>query len=230
MSFGGFWHPIAIFFYLCLSLYSSLQFVLFTVARHRLGPGIVGLSAPVIWVALEFLYPNLFPWRMANSQMLVTPLLQIGDVTGPFGLSFVIVWASSAMLELLRPQRCALPLALVLSSLLLILVYGQFRLDEVGEAMDRAPRLAVSLVQGQHQHRREGRYSLLRYEPWKVSGVVATASKRDGVNYLAGNGFTTLDSERYESSLAKREPFSTTRSISDFRRSVLSDHRSAASR
>ena len=67
--FGGFPYALAVFFYTCLSLFSAMQFVLFARGFRRLGFGPLGLCAPVLWVALEFLFPNLFPWRMANSQI-----------------------------------------------------------------------------------------------------------------------------------------------------------------
>src|SRR4051794_19120819 len=55
--FGGFPYPLALFFYACLSLYSAMQFVLFAWSFHRLRFGPLGLFAPVLWVALELLFP-----------------------------------------------------------------------------------------------------------------------------------------------------------------------------
>jgi apolipoprotein N-acyltransferase len=146
--FGGFAIPLAVFFYACLSAFSALQFVLFAWGFHTVGFGPLGLSAPVLWVALEFLFPNLFPWRMGNSQMLVPVLLQIGDLTGPYGLSFAIVWVSAgATLAWLRPRRWV-PLAAASAATALIILYGLLRMPVVDEAIDAAPSVAVGLVQG----------------------------------------------------------------------------------
>src|SRR5215470_11091911 len=146
--FGGFPYPIALFFYACLSAFTALQFVLFAAAFRRLGFGPLGLAAPLIWVALEFLFPNLFAWRMGNSQLQVPVLMQIGDVTGPYGLSFVIVWVSSGIaLALARPRRWR-PLLGALAAAVLVVVYGAVRMPAVQQAIDTAPRVSVGLVQG----------------------------------------------------------------------------------
>ncbi len=146
--FGGFGYPLAVLFYACLSLYSAVQFVLFAVARQRSGPGPLGLAAPVLWVALEFLYPNLFPWRMANCQLHAPVLMQIGDVTGPFGLSFVMVWVSAAVVDVLGPPRRTAPLLAALSATFVVVAYGMVRLPAIERAMQAAPVARVGLVQG----------------------------------------------------------------------------------
>jgi apolipoprotein N-acyltransferase len=146
--FGGFPYPIAVFFYLCLSAFSAAQFVLFALGMRRLGPGPLGLAAPLLWVALEFTYPNLFPWRMANTQFHVPVLTQIGDVTGPFGLSFTMLWASAGIaLALRRPRRWA-PLAAALAAVAGIVLYGTQRIPAIERALAAAPPVRVGLVQG----------------------------------------------------------------------------------
>ena len=54
-----------------------------------------------LWVALEMIRCRLlsgFPWSLlASSQFELTPLLQISSVTGVFGVSFLIVWASVSL-------------------------------------------------------------------------------------------------------------------------------------
>jgi len=146
--FGGFPYPIALFFYTCLSAFSALQFVLFAAGMRGLGCGPLGLAAPLLWVALEFLFPNLFPWRMGNSQMEMPVLLQVGDLTGPYGLSFAIVWFNAGIaLALGRPRRW-LPLLAAAAAAALVVLYGALRMPVVQQAIDAAPPVAVGLVQG----------------------------------------------------------------------------------
>jgi apolipoprotein N-acyltransferase len=154
--FGGFPYPIAAFFYLCLSTYAALQLMLFAAAVRAIGLGPLGLAAPVVWVALEFLYPNLFPWRMANTQFPLPVLVQIGDLTGPFGLSFVILWVSAAIVLALGKPRRVLPLAAAGAALLLVCVYGWFRMAVVEAAVDAAPVVRAGLVQGNIGIREKG--------------------------------------------------------------------------
>ncbi len=148
--FGGFPLSLAILFYVILSLYSSLQFGLFALGVRRLGHGPLALAAPILWIALEFLYPNLFPWRLASSQLEQWVLLQVGDVTGPFGLSFVMVWLGAGLaLAYDRGLRAAVsPLAGVGLALLAIVAYGVLRGAAIERVMTSAPTVRVGIVQG----------------------------------------------------------------------------------
>lgn len=146
--FGGFPWVVAIFFYFCLSLFSSVQFLLFAHALRRLGRGPLALAAPVVWVTLEFLYPNLFPWRMANTQFHAPVLLQVGDLTGPFALSFAMVWFAAGVVDLVeRPRRIA-SLASASTMALAIAAYGAWRLPQIDAAIAAAKKVRVGLVQG----------------------------------------------------------------------------------
>lgn len=146
--FGGFGYPLALFFYIFLTLYAALELIIFAVAFQRTGFGPLGLAAPVLWVSLEFLYPNLFPWRMANSQFHAPVLMQIGDITGPFGLSFVMLWISAALAMLIEAPRRMLPLAAAGAATVAVLLYGMARLPVIDRAMAAAPAVRVGLVQG----------------------------------------------------------------------------------
>jgi apolipoprotein N-acyltransferase len=151
--FGGFSYPVALFAYLCLTLFTACEFVLFAVAWKRTGPGPLALAAPVLWVSLEFLYPNVFLWRMANCQLHAPLLMQIGDLTGPFGLSFVMLWVSAGVAEVIdrprrdRPRRLV-PLAAAGCAVLAVVLYGAIRLPQVEQAIQAAPTVRVALVQG----------------------------------------------------------------------------------
>ena len=153
--FGGFPLPIAVFFYACLSMYSSGQFVLFSLVVRYLGPIPGALAAPCVWVALELLYPNLFPWRMANSQLEAPIMMQVGDLTGPYGLSFAIVWFAAALASCRRRGEW-LPLAASLGLILAIAGYGAWRWPVVEAEIARSPALRVGLVQGNVGIREKG--------------------------------------------------------------------------
>jgi apolipoprotein N-acyltransferase len=146
--FGGFPYVLALFFYACLSAYSAAQFVLFALGVRLLGAGPLALTAPALWAALEFIYPNLFPWRMAHTQFPVLPLIQIGDLTGPLGLSFVMVWFSAGVAVLLREPRRWPPIAAALLAAGAVVAYGVVRMSTVRAAVEAAPVVRVGLVQG----------------------------------------------------------------------------------
>ena len=148
--FGGFPLWLSWLFYLGLSLYSAGQFVLFALAVRLTGLGSAALFPALFWVMLEFLYPNLFPWRLANSQRNVPLLLQSGDLAGPFGLSLVMVWASAAVaLAISEGRRAALwPLSLVAFSAAALVAYGAVRSPSIDAITTGSPMVRVGIVQG----------------------------------------------------------------------------------
>ncbi|MBP1684914.1 MAG: lnt [Deltaproteobacteria bacterium] len=146
--FGGFGYPLAVLFYLCLTLFTSCEFVVFALALRRTGPGPLALAAPALWVTLEFLYPNMFPWRMGHCQFHAPVLMQIGELTGPYGLSFVMLWVSAGLALLLDQPRRWLPLGAAAMASLAVVLYGVLRLPVIDRALGAAPTFRVALVQG----------------------------------------------------------------------------------
>ncbi len=146
--FGGFPYPLALFFYACLSLFSATELVLFAWGVHRLRFGPLGLAVPVLWVPLEFFFPNIFPWRMANTQLELPLIMQSGDLAGPYLLSFVMLWISAGIALAWRTPRRWAGLGSAITALLLLLAYGLWRVPNVQRAIDAAPTVSVGLVQG----------------------------------------------------------------------------------
>jgi len=64
----------------------------------------VALAGPVLWVAVEYARSNFFflafPWVLAgHSQHAVLPLIQIADITGVFGVSFIVALLNAAIAQ-----------------------------------------------------------------------------------------------------------------------------------
>ena len=59
------------------------------------------LAAAVVWVALEMVRARLltgFPWNLLGvSQYTLLPLVQLAKITGVYGVSFLVVWTSLAL-------------------------------------------------------------------------------------------------------------------------------------
>jgi len=142
--FGGFPLPIALFFFAALAVYSALPFALAAAVLRWAGPNAPFLLAPVTWAALEFLFPALFPWRLAHSQREVTLLLQTGDFAGPYLLSFVMASVAAGLVHLPRVRPLAGPALAVLA----VLAYGAWRVPQIEHAMRDAPAYRVGVVQG----------------------------------------------------------------------------------
>lgn len=106
------------------------------------------VTLPVVWVALEYARAYLlsgFPWfYVAHTQYACTRLIQICDVTGQYGVSFVVLWVNGVAVDLLTaplfaraPERRAVPvrrhlvaLAASLAAIAALLGYGQWRLGQ----------------------------------------------------------------------------------------------------
>ncbi len=139
----------------CLSLFIG-AFAFFTrLIQIRSGTQTF-LFTPFLWVALEYLRSFLltgFPWaNLGYSQYLNLPFIQMADVTGTYGLSFVILLVNVTLFWILRqwPKR-VFPFkeALVTAILLLgLLIYGYVKMGNVDRQMIQNPPLKIGLVQG----------------------------------------------------------------------------------
>lgn len=141
--FGGFPWALAGLFYAVLILYTGIPFAAVAAALRFAGPAAPRLLAPALWVGTEYLFPNLFPWRMAYTQREFPLLIQSADIAGPFLLSFAILWCNAA---LVRPRILRIVPPLILVGLLV--GYGQWQIPRIQTAMQEAPSLRVGLVQG----------------------------------------------------------------------------------
>ncbi|MBP7866953.1 MAG: apolipoprotein N-acyltransferase [Acidobacteria bacterium] len=113
------------------------------------------LLAPFAWVAAEFARNHLavtgFPWgQLGVSQALVTPLIQIADLTGVYGVSFLVVAGNVVGFYLLRPDvgrrfKVALGAFLALG-LFHVLLYAELRWFQYREPQGEP--LKVAGIQG----------------------------------------------------------------------------------
>ena len=150
--FGGFPHGASQAIFLVFAAYGALPLALFALLVRLCGFGPLYLYPALFWVALEFSFPLLFPWHLANSQSAFLSLIQSADIVGPYGASFLLVWLNTilyARIFLSEKGRTYLPGAVALSALLAAsLLYGHWRLNEVESQARAAPAIKVAAVQG----------------------------------------------------------------------------------
>jgi apolipoprotein N-acyltransferase len=114
------------------------------------------LFLPALWVSLEYLRSFLltgFPWaNLGHSQYLNLPFIQIADMTGVYGLSFVVLLVNVTLYLVLRQwHKKTVPsreIAFVSILLLGVLIYGYGKMKAVDLQIPRQPPLRVGLVQG----------------------------------------------------------------------------------
>ena len=114
------------------------------------------LFSPVLWVALEYLRSFLltgFPWaNLGYSQYLNLPFIQVADVAGVYGPSFVLLLVNATLFWVLRSSsRKTFPFretVLTVVVLLSCVIYGYLKMGAVDRKTVRNPPLKVGLVQG----------------------------------------------------------------------------------
>ena len=167
--FGGFPHGLSEIVWLAFAIYSALPVALFSLLVRFYGLGPLGLFPAIFWVTIEFWFPLLFPWHLANSQSNFLTLIQSADLIGPYGTSFVLVWVNTVLYQIadgtLVPKgRKRIPMpetALVVAVLVGLLGYGHFRLSAISMEMDAAPAMTVAAVQGNINIRTKGNITYL---------------------------------------------------------------------
>jgi apolipoprotein N-acyltransferase len=154
---------------LLLTIYQGVEFGLWAWGVHRLARRCPGLAmtwaAPLVMIAIELLVPQIFPFYLAISQAFVPPIIQIADLTGPMGVSFLMVMVTGALFEAGRDvvalrrgatggeramaqmraiwRRLRVPGVIVA----LVLGYGFLRMHQVDARRAAAPKAQVGIVQ-----------------------------------------------------------------------------------
>ena len=137
---------------LCLYLgsYVGLFSMLFnSVSKDSKLPAL--LIVPLLWVSLEFMRTYMltgYPWALlAYSQYKFLTIIQIADITGVYGVSFLIAALNGLIFDLtcrenkLRPVATGIVFAVIMA---VTLFYGAGKLAEGEEG----PEFKVSVIQG----------------------------------------------------------------------------------
>jgi apolipoprotein N-acyltransferase len=103
-----------------LTTYQGLEFAFFSWGIYRVRRRIdlpLALVAPLVMVVIELCMPQIFPFYIAITQAWVAPVIQIADVTGPLGVSFLLAAVNGALYDLWAARadwrRARRPLAAV---------------------------------------------------------------------------------------------------------------------
>jgi apolipoprotein N-acyltransferase len=131
--------------------------------------------APVLWVTLEMGQTYIisgFPWELLGNGLYLHPiLLQLADITGVYGLSFLVVLVNATLYVLFFPPRgkpAPIRQAAVVALILVAWVaYGYYRLAAVARLEAASPKVKVAVVQG----------NIKQGEKWKKEMVQATLNR-----------------------------------------------------
>ena len=143
---------------LYLALYIGVFSVVFNLIYVRVHvPALV--IAPALWVTLEYARTYIitgFPWSLLGySQFSFLPMIQISDITGVYGISFLVASFNGLIFDLMRQRRTvmsevsqrkfvmsgAMALALIIIA---SLIYGMAKLKH----NEQANNITVTVLQG----------------------------------------------------------------------------------
>ncbi len=166
-TYGGLHLLLAVSALILLCLYLSLYPALFTFAIKTLHPtpALIPLAGACIWTGLEFVRTYLFTgfaWgALGYSQYADRFLVQMADVTGVLGISFVLVlcntlistlWIQAKSLNGSLDRHFFFRIFIGVSYTLMVLaaayMYGIKRIPQIEQAMARAPETKLAIIQG----------------------------------------------------------------------------------
>jgi len=145
---------------LYLAVYFGILGLIVSTIDYRLSTIESLLFIPSLWVLLEYIRSHLltgFPWVLLGySQYLNLPIIQIADITGTWGVSFLVMMVNVAIKEMLGLRSQVLGLSqkrnykilfFVFCFLFFVFGYGVYRLYLQPAACNPQP-VRISVIQG----------------------------------------------------------------------------------
>ncbi|MBU4010487.1 MAG: apolipoprotein N-acyltransferase [Proteobacteria bacterium] len=155
--------PILFLFSLYLSLYIAIFSGL--ISKLCFKPLHLFFLFPVLWVCIEYIRSNLFtgfPWELiAYSQYKSLHIIQVSDILGPYGVSFLLALSNAAFFASFlfltkiawQEKRVSFKDA-VISMLVFIFIftgcwyYGKYRINKIDETASGSENIRISVIQG----------------------------------------------------------------------------------
>src|SRR3984885_1820586 len=141
----------------------AIIFLLFTAAvcavRKRAQVP-MALLGPIVMVSCELVVPQLFPCGQWISQAWNPLVIQVSELTGPFGITALLMMINGAAYDLTVNMRAGRYPAIVSGVLLAAaLIFGVVRMRQIDQVVAHAPHLKVGLVQPNFAYTIDGEFS-----------------------------------------------------------------------
>ncbi len=162
VSYAGLPLAVGIFGTALIAFYQALVYGVFgavTVAILRRRPSLGWtFVAPVVFVTCELVLPMEFPFYVAITQAWVRPVIQIADITGPLGVTFLLLMFSGALFDLFLAWRGKMKLsitkagpgrraAIAAGLVVFTVVYGFIQMHRYDAKIKAAPKVKIGVVQ-----------------------------------------------------------------------------------
>lgn len=128
-------HPIlAAIACILYAIYSSIMFILYAFIFRYLQnfPRFhLFILLPAIYTILEFFFPCIFPWNLGASIYRRIELIQIADVAGISGITFLILIINAFLYLSIKEKKVLIKEGIVTLFLVILAIgYGHFRINE----------------------------------------------------------------------------------------------------
>ena len=151
--------PIAVLALVFLALYMSCYLAAFAFFCAKTGPRLpLLIFAPACWVALDLIRARLFtgfPWMdLAYTQYNLPQLIQVADLAGHYGLTFLMVLANGLIFtlaaSLVRRKATSPPAFIAVAAALLLMAsgYSLWRMQTMPAALAQVEQMEVIVAQG----------------------------------------------------------------------------------
>ncbi|HMH87160.1 MAG TPA: apolipoprotein N-acyltransferase [Steroidobacteraceae bacterium] len=141
----------------------AIIFLLFTAAVCAIRKRVqvpMALLGPIVMVSCELVVPQLFPCGQWISQAWHPLVIQVSELTGPFGVTALLMMVNGAAYDLTVNMRAGRYPAIASAALLAAaLIFGGVRMHQIDEVAAHSPRLKVGLVQPNFAYTIDGEFS-----------------------------------------------------------------------
>jgi len=136
---------------LLLCSYLALYISIFGAATCQLRdkyPSLFPLAMPALWVSLEFARTYIFsgfPWSLLGySQYRILSIIQFVDITGVYGVSFLIVMVNASIADIIEDKKKYFGLIASLIVVLLAMAYGSVKQHK----SEGSGEMTIAVIQG----------------------------------------------------------------------------------
>ncbi len=153
--YGGINYVLSNLILVLLCLMLALYPAVFALIAQRFGrrPALCVFVLPFAWVAVvEFAMTYTpfsgFPWTcLGYTQTPLNRLIQAADITGVYGISWLVVFASTAIFGFTRNHFRKTAIPVLAACIVAALAYGTWRIKDVRSAQQSAAPFRVSIIQ-----------------------------------------------------------------------------------
>ncbi len=133
----------------------GLVFALWAWSIRKLRTKSIWTSSCALFVAIEMLFPMLFPWFYGNSQYNFVPAVQIADIFGVLGVTLLVVTVNVLIFDVSRSLISGKGFAALKSKglaagvifIVFSFVYAPIRMAQIDAIDAESPRLMVGMVE-----------------------------------------------------------------------------------